>query len=117
MKRIRHITVRLTAIAAGLALGWHAAGLAFPPGAVAADTYAPASSHGETHHDADAAVASATQLVPTGADGHAAAPTWYRGVVGGAAGLFVAAVVLGVPAAKLKTSPPPQPANSTATHH
>lgn len=116
MKQIRRITVRLTAIAAGLALGWYAAGLAFPPSVIAADPHAAAGSHGEAHHDADAAIASATHLVPTGVEGHAAAPTWYRGVVGGAAALFVAAVVLGVPAAKLKT-PPALPANAAAMHH
>jgi len=63
---------------------------------------------GDSHgggHDAPHEVVSAKLLVPQSGQ-----VPWYRMVIGLAVGLFVAAVVLGVPALKLRGPEPPDPA-------
>ena len=59
----------------------------------------------------DAALAAAGQLVPRPED-----ITWYRSVLCVAGGLFVAAVVLGIPALKMRGPEPTDPPDPADTH-
>lgn len=139
---MKRLTCRAAGAIVGIALGWYVAGVVFTgqpsvaPGLGA--NYAHASdadhdSHGEhapaaedshgTHdvhdehgdHDQhgadaghDAALTAAGQLVPQSQD-----IPWFRPVLYVAAGLFVAAIVLGIPALKLRG---PEPADAAADH-
>lgn len=126
MKRLQRTGIKSMAIVAGLVLGWYAASLVFPAGVIAADDSHAAgaaarhATDGETttdhnlKHVADAALASAHQLVPTDTHGRATTPTWYRGVVTGIVILFVAAIVLGIASLKLKAPPV---SDLAADHH
>jgi hypothetical protein len=116
MKRVKSIQWRMLGVLVGLTLGWYAAGLAFPPGVIASDAHTATNGAAMVHHDDDPAIAAAAHLVPTDVHGQVAAPTWYRGVLSGAAGLFIAAVALGVPVTRLKTPPPTERAASSHAH-
>jgi hypothetical protein len=92
----------------GLCLGWYAAGVIGPGGAgLASDTVAAVSSDGHAssdhsaRHDEDnpaAAMLPQAESIP-----------WLRPVLYAALALFVAAVVLGIPAMMLKGPDPPEP--------
>lgn len=115
---MRRILFKTFAVVLGLALGWYVAGSMTGP-SFAGDA---ATGHGETSHVAaghdphsgshdDASLAAAQMLVPRPGDAD-----WYSTVLKIAAGLFIAAVVLGIPAMKLKG---PEPAEQPAgdDHH
>ncbi len=131
---MKRITRRMVAGAIGLVVGWHAAGLVsvLGPGVSfasdaqhgASDVPEAANGHGDSggkhadqgasaghassvggHDEYDAAYAAAQQLVPRPED-----VSWYGCVVRVIAGLFVAAVVLGIPALKLRGPELPDPA-------
>ena len=70
------------------------------------DEHGTDAAHGGGHDD-DAALAAAGQLVPGPGD-----IPWFRPVLYVAGGLFVAAVVLGIPALKLRGPEPPDPADT-----
>ncbi len=125
------ITRRSLGILAGLTLGWYAAGLTpgLNPSMAQHDTHhdaapthddhaghdhdahQPAPAHADTTHDANhhEPIESASLLVPGPGQ-----VDWYRPVLGIIAGLFVAAIVLGIPALKLRGPEPPDPATAPA---
>lgn len=114
---------RIIGVVIGLALGWWAAG--FLPGSLSAEpaghgNNAPASKQHDAahvadsavkghdaHHEADAGLIAARQLVPTCEQ----AP-WLRPVLLGVGGLFAAAILIGVPLARMKPKAEP-----SAHHH
>jgi hypothetical protein len=101
--RVKRFARRSLAIVVGLTLGWYAAG--FSSAATSGDPHdAPAGDH-------DEAARAAAELAPT----HEPTP-WFRPVVGSAVGLFAAAIVLGIPALKLRGPLPPDPADVHDTH-
>ncbi len=135
--RINRITKKLAVVVFGLALGWYVAGIAPTAGVSLADdtqshpkphhpphdlphhgalqgghgqppTHAAADPHHDDHHDP--ALAAAQLLVPQRGD-----VGWYRPMLAIAVGLFVAAVVLGIPA--LKAQRPDPAADHDAGHH
>lgn len=89
----------MTGIVLGLALGWMAAG-AFAAGGDHA------AAEGEHHATA------ADNLVVE----HGEAP-FYHNVLFAATGLFLAAIVLGAPAEKMRGPLPPDPAEAHDDHH
>jgi len=97
---------RIMIVVVGLLLGWWAAGVVdFTPQVDAATEEAP---HQDVHA-AEAAHQDANQqaadaLVPRDDDSQKAAPSWYRLVVYAAAGLFVAAILIGVPIVRRQAS-------------
>ena len=103
MKRL----TRTLAIVMGLGLGWWVAGLApqILPGVEASfadqDEHGQASEGQSVEHEDSAA----SELVPEKKD----AP-FYKPVLWAIVGLFIAAVVLGIPALKLRGPEPPDPA-------
>lgn len=134
---MKRFTRRAAAVVVGIVLGWYVAGVvsvgespvAAPgPGASyaqASDTpphdahgdhadtadegYGTPDAHGAHDTDAehDAALAAAGQLVPGPQD-----IPWFRPMLYVAAGLFVAAIVLGIPALKLRGPEVPDPADT-----
>ncbi len=93
----------------GLCLGWMVAGLAYPPGNVSLAASAAAETDGHGHAEAvdhDEGLKAASGLVPRDAQGHAATPAWFGTVVKLIVGLFVAAIVIGVPALRAKGGDP-----------
>ena len=116
--------IRCAAILIGAVLGWSAAGLlpvnVGPSVTYAEDTAQDHASHAESHddhaaashdshgsheaHHDDASAVAAKKLVPQSGD-----IDWYRYVVLAAAGLFIAAIVIGIPAMKLKAPEPAEP--------
>ena len=105
---MRRLPRRLVGIVLGLCLGWYAAGVIGPGGTgLASDTETAASAdghassdHSSTHHEDNPAAA----LLP-----RADSIRWLRPVLYAALGLFVAAVVLGIPALMLKGPDAPEP--------
>lgn len=89
----------------GLCLGWYFAGLALPTATLAYDGHGhvAAAGHGGGHGD-NAAIHAAEALRPTPDQ-----VRWYPAVVKTAVGLFVAAVILGIPAMKLRGPEPAEP--------
>jgi len=133
---MKRFTRRSAAAVVGLVLGWYVAGIVFVGGpsvvgpgvnyAHASDAahdsnddhhHAPVAEDPHGTHDApgahgdaaehDAALAAAGQLVPQQED-----IPWFGPVLYVAGGLFVAAVVLGIPALKLRGPEPPDPADT-----
>jgi hypothetical protein len=98
---MKRFTRRTVGAIVGLCLGWMAAGLAFPTGSLslAADP-----SHG--HGVKDPGQEAAAKLVPHNAAGEPASPEWFGTVVKLIAGLFVAAIIIGIPALKAKGGDP-----------
>lgn len=104
---MKRLTRRTLAIVMGLGLGWWVAGLApqILPGVEVsfADQNEHAhSNEGNSVHGEDSA---ASELVPE--KKHA---PFFKPVLGTIVGLFIAAVVLGIPALKLRGPEPPDPA-------
>ena len=127
---MKRFTRRTLAAIVGLALGWLVAGMV--PGLGTSLAESPAESHGHhashgddghanesdvhdthgqsgDHGEHDAALDAARLLNPEWGD-----IGWYPPVLAVAGGLFLAAVVLGVPAMKLRG---PEPADPAADHH
>lgn len=124
MIMIRRFTRRAAGILIGLVLGWYIAGMVIQPGVIMADDTnhaATASSHAEPDHSAtgsgdghghDPALDAAKLLVP----GSSGDIFWYGSVLTVAAGLFIAAVVLGAPTLKMRGPEPPDPAVAHDAH-
>ncbi|MCC7146441.1 MAG: hypothetical protein IT443_08345 [Phycisphaeraceae bacterium] len=130
---MRKKALRWSGVLVGLTLGWLAAGqvgwsnplpaehagtpAVAPAAAEHSEASAPAQAGGE-HAGEDMGAAAADQLVPRDANGQPAWPDWYRYVIGGIVGLFALAVLLGLPASKLKTPVGPErPAVAAVDHH
>ena len=136
---MNRFTRRTVSAIAGVVLGWYVAGvvptsglpaLASPSmaedahhapaghtpsgaeghGLTASDTHNNA--HNNDHGEADPALAAANLLVPQAED-----IRWYKPVLIAIVGLFVAAVVLGIPALKLRGPEPPDPASDDHAGH
>ncbi|MEX0777276.1 MAG: hypothetical protein WD042_16350 [Phycisphaeraceae bacterium] len=104
---------RVLAVIVGLSLGWYAAG--WMPAAIRAEAVTPhaerqAGGHGTAGGDAHA-TAPAKELVPQ--TEHAA---WFGTLLIAIIGLFGAAVVLGIPAMKLRTPEAPEPMDTAPAH-
>ena len=107
---MKRFTRRMIAVVLGLVLGWWAAAFV-PMGATifAGDDQSsgPASlgghGDGDADHEDDGKQA-AEDLIP-----HRNQIPWLRQVIFGVVALFVAAIVLGIPAMKLKGPDPPDP--------
>ena len=111
---MRVLRRRTVGVLIGLCLGWWGAGLAGPYLSSTAASVAGASAaqpaheggidHGEGHGDATAAlVPGAHERLQLG---------WYRWVLWSALGLFVAAIVLGIPSLALRGPDLPDPADA-----
>lgn len=105
---MKRLTRRTLGAVLGLILGWLAAGLVYPVGSVSLAADAPHAEndahhddHAHGHHDTYA-----TKLVPHDAEGHAATPDWFGTVIKLIAALFVAAIVIGIPALRAKGGDP-----------
>ena len=118
---MKRLTRRTLAIVLGLALGWWCAGLApqIPPAVgvsfaeEAHDTSASdhAAKHGqEDPHDSGHS--GANELVPKEGD-----TPWFKPVIIATMSLFLAAIVLGIPALKLRGPEPPDPADASTHDH
>jgi hypothetical protein len=108
------------AVMLGLWLGWGAAAWATDEShkAGSGDHAAAAAGHAEHKDDAHAGDAhadlgqtTAAQLVPAGSQ-----ITWVKPLALGIAGLFVAAVAIGIPALRLRGPLPPDPADTHDDH-
>ncbi len=127
---MRRSAQRILAVVTGLVLGWYLAGMLPGIGASLAVEQAGEPPHAQTSHAADQPLPEHDTkhgtLPPSSHGGHTdhRSPhendaihllpkphdmTWFRAVVWSAAGLFVAALVLGIPALKLKGEEPPEP--------
>lgn len=98
---------RMTGVILGLTLGWLAAGWVLansePPASLTHSTQPVGGLLDPRHIEvSDKGLAAADQLVPT------ENTSWYRPVVGIAIGLFLAAILLGIPSMKMRG---PEPAN------
>jgi hypothetical protein len=132
---MNRLTRRTVSAIAGVVLGWYVAGVVPTSGpltlaspSMAEDTHhAPAGhtpsgaeghgltapdSHSNDHDGSDPALAAANLLVPQAED-----IRWYKPVLIAIVGLFVAAVVLGIPALKLRGPEPPDPAADDHASH
>jgi hypothetical protein len=147
MRQVRFTrwTRRAAAVLVGLTLGWYAAGVAQPPlaGKALASQPAPpptvappaatpdahaavvqadhvALDHAATAHS-DAGALAAGQLVPAALDAqghaHAALPAWFNGTIALAGGLFLAALVIGLPIVLRAASTPPPAVAADAHAH
>ena len=128
---------RIVTIIVGLSLGWYAAGLL--PSDFSAVEVGYASQESQDHDASPSAPADAHEPDHTDAaelDGHGATsagedhdqpaaapnlaldeePNWYRPVLWGVGILFIAAIVLGVPAMRLRGPEPPDPADQHDDH-
>lgn len=112
---MKRMTRRSLAILLGLTLGWYAAGLM--PGTsvtMAADGGTSTHKSDEHHdHDHDADHAPAATMLSVGPS----QSPWLSSVLTAAAGLFAAAIVLGIPAMKLRGPEPVEPADHADDHH
>ena len=112
---MRRTLRRFWAITLGLALGWYAAGLLpgdfdSPPQAIAAGSASSSGAAADGKSKApDPGEAAAAKLTPESLPQQA---PFFSAVVFGTVGLFVAAVVLGVPALALKGEDPSDPADT-----
>ncbi len=114
---------RIIGVSVGLSLGWWAAGLL--PGSLSAEPARPgheapankqhdaahaddsAAKGHDAHHEADAGLIAARQIVPSREQ-----VPWLRPVLLGVGGLFAAAILIGVPLSRMKPKAEP-----TSHHH
>jgi len=125
MKRMNRLSRRVAGAAIGLMLGWWLAGM-WGELNTAMPTLAAEEGHTQPHDAADAHAHGSTAHDTDHGDGHAheayADPNyvpgegqtdWYPPVLWAAGGLFIAAIIIGVPMSKLRA---PEPATTPASH-